>query len=253
MAENTTDVAPLGQVDLSQYIDAACKINDSRKTTLVTSQALIAREIEGDEDYEACLAMGNEAARVEKSMESAFDSVCDLRHKLWKASTEERAKFIAPWKKLKDALREKARQWWLKQQQAKQAAERQLQQAVLAQQRELAAKAQDQIDQGFVQQGREIMAQANATVAPILPDAAPKVSGSRVTPRFKATAIDTMAIMQAIVKGDFDLMWHVKGIERPLVAVDQVVLNAICDRMGKGLKCPGILVEDDVRIGATKL
>lgn len=248
-----TEVVLIGQVDLSQYTEAAEKINEGRKTTLITSQALLVRDLEDDEDYESCLALGNEAARIEKSMETAFDDVCDLRHKLWKASTEERGRFAAPWKKLKDALRDKAKQWYLKQQEAKRAAERQLQQAVFDQQRVLAEQAQREIDQGFVSKGREILMQAEATVAPILPDAAPKVAGSRVTPKIKATPVDTMAILQAIVAGKFDLMWYVKGVERPLVVIDQVVLNAIVDRLGKGLKCPGILIEDDVRIGATKL
>jgi hypothetical protein len=248
-----TEVALLGQVDLSQYTEAANKINEGRKTTLVTSRAVLARELDGDEDYEAALALSNEAARVEKSMEDAFDAVCDLRHKLWKASTEERAKFAAPWKQLKDALREKARQWYLKQQEMKREAEKQLLQVVNSQQRELAAKAQERIDQGFVAQGRDIMAQAELIVAPILPDAAPKVAGSRVTPKFKATPVDLMEIIKAVAGGKFDLMWHVKGAEEPLLMVNQKVLNAICDRMGKGLRCPGILVEDDVRIGATRL
>lgn len=248
-----TQIALLGQVDLSQYTEAAAKINDGRKTTLTTSQALLLRDLEGDEDYEACLGLANEAARVEKSMEVAFDAVCDLRHKLWKASTEERAKFSAPWKALKDKLRDKAKQWYLKQQDAKKQAERQLEQAVLVKQRELAAEAQAQIDQGFVSQGREIMAQVDAIQAPILPDAAPKVAGARVTPKFKATPVDLMAIIQAVAAGKFDLMWHVKGVEEPLLMVNQKVLNAIVDRMGKGLRCPGILVEDDVRFGATRL
>lgn len=250
---DTTEVALLGQVDLSQYIDEARNINDNRKTTLVTSEALLARGIDCDQDYEAAISLSNEAARVEKSMETAFDAVCDLRHKLWKASTEERGKFSAPWKNLKDALREKAKAWYLKQQQDKKRAEDLLKQAVEDKQRELATEAMEHASQGFMSKAREIMAQAESIEAPVLPAAVEKVAGARVTPKFKGTAVDLMQVVKAVADGKFDLMWHVKGVERPLLVVDQVVLNAIVDRMGKGLRCPGILVEDDVRIGATKL
>jgi hypothetical protein len=248
-----TEVALTGQVDLADYVATAQAINDGHKTTLVTSQSRLAGAIEEDSDYEGCLALANEAARVEKRMETTFDAVCDLRHKLWKAATAERATFAGPWGKLKDALRDKAKRWYLEQQKAKQEAEREMARTAQLQQRVLANEAQELLDMGMVKEGRAKLMQADATVAPILPEATPKVEGARVTPKFKATCVDTISVARAIVAGEFDLMWHVSGVERPLLVVDQVVLNAIVSRMGKGLKCPGILVEDDVRFGAKKL
>ena len=240
-------------VDLQQIRESAEAINQGQSTFMVTVKGLLERKIETDEEYVACLELSNEAARREKAMKDLFDPHCDQLHKAWKSGTSLRGIFMDPWTKLKDSLRDKAKRWYLDQQQQKREMEAALAKQAVQQQKALASQAQDLIDQGDVKAGRSLLMQAQATAAPILPDAAPKVEGARVTPKYKATCTDTIALARAVVNGEFDLMWTVRGVERPLLVVDQVVLNAIVDRMGKGLKCPGILVEDDVRMGATRL
>lgn len=58
-----------------------------------------------------------------------------------------------------------------------------------------------------------------------------------------------MAVLKAIVDGKVSLMQEYRAGEmRPLVVVDQVVLNAMCSRQLDGLDIPGVTVEEGFRI-----
>lgn len=253
MPDNPTAAAAAMALDITQYETASKGFDVNTTTLVVASKNLLERGIQTDEDYQSALELAEQAAKQEKKHTDNFDAICKLLNAAHKGATKLRAQYSAPWLSLKDALRGAAREWYLAMQRAKQAQERELAERSREQQRALEAQAQELMDAGLVRQAREKVMSAQTLSAPVLPSAVPPVASARVTPKYKATCNDLGAVIAAVANGRFDLMWEVRGEMRPLITVDQTVLNAIVSRLGKSLKCPGITVEDDVQFGSKKL
>lgn len=254
MPETATSQIPTSPtLDIQKYQEVSEALSSNAATLTATGQNLLDRGIHSDEDYQAALELSNQAAGLEAQHIANFEPLCSGLFKLHKFAVGLRKKYAEPCEKLKDKLRAAAKVWYLEMQAAKKAQEAELTKVVQQQQRSLAQEAQDLIDQGYVKEGRAKLLQAQTTSAIQLPDAVPQVANTRVTPKYTGTCTDVIALMKCIVEGHLDLMWEVRGEMRPLVVIDQVVLNAIMDRMGAGFKCPGITVQEDVRFGAKKL
>ncbi len=133
---------------------------------------------------------------------------------------------------------------------AKQAAEGKLARMASTERSRLLQEAEEAMLDGDVSMAQAKLAESQMIVAPTLPDAMPVVTGARITPKFRAKCDDTIALLKAIVEKKVPLMHEVRGEMRPLVVVDQVVLNALVSRLGPGLRAPGITVEEDVQVAA---
>jgi len=246
-------------LDVEKYRNEAQELNRGYVTFEVSAKALLSRGIETDEDYQSCVALATEAAKREKVISDKFNPLCDLLHKAHKMSTGLRAEFMKPWTDLKAKLSDRAAEWYLEQKRAKQAAEAEMSKLAEKQQGALVDRAEELLLQGDVRAADQVLAQARATVAPILPEAVPKVEGARVREKYEGTCTDILALAKAIVEGRVPLMWKAfdsKGNEkweRPLISCDQTVLNVILDRQGASTNLPGVTVKEAVRIGAARL
>ena len=238
---------------LERYKADSAELNNGLQTFELSANAVLTKVWNDDADYTTAVELKNEAASKVKRIEDKYASPTELFHAVHKAFTGLRSSFTAPWKTLGDKLEAKAKNWYLKEQRAKAEAERRLAEVAAAQKEELWEQADDLIARGQVKEARELKAQARALDAPILPEALPVVAGARITAKLKGTCHDTVALALFIGQGKAPLTYDVKGVQRPLLVVDQVVLNALVDRMGKSLSLPGITVEEDVKIGAKRL
>ncbi len=132
---------------------------------------------------------------------------------------------------------------------AKAAAEAHVNRLAARRRLELSAEADELMLEGDVQGAQSKMLESEMTVAPTLPGVS-RAEGSRETLKYKGTCTDIIALLQAIIDQKVTLMHEVKpGDFRPLVVVDQVVLNALVSR-NASLKIPGITVEPDVHVAA---
>ena len=106
--------------------------------------------------------------------------------------------------------------------------------------------------EGNVAEAEAMLRTAQTLRAPTIMNQPTKLEGTSVTPKFRATVTDPMALIQAIVEGKIPLMQEVRGVERPLVIVDPVVVNFYATKLGKQLDWAGVTVEDDFSFSAKK-
>jgi hypothetical protein len=239
-------------LDVEQYKAVAEGINTTAVTLVVTAKNLLDRGLQSDEDYTAAVDLAIAAGKREKEQKDNFEPLCSYLHKAHKSATGLRDKYAKPWTLLKDALVAASKRWYMDALEAKKQQEREISRVAQAQSRGLVEEAQELMDQGDVKAARVLLDRARTSTAVVLPSAVPRVEGARVTDKWKASCTDLMAVITEIAAGRMDLMWETRGEMRPLVIVDQVVLNAIVSRKGDTLQCPGITVEPDVQIGATR-
>lgn len=143
----------------------------------------------------------------------------------------------------------KSGQFELAQKRTKEKLERQLAVVVEDKKQTLQEEADDLMMSGDITGARAKLLEVEMHVAPTIPSMVTKQAGARVTPKYKGTCEDLMAVIKAIADGRIGLMQEVSpGDSRPLVNIDQVVLNAIVKRQGDGLRIPGIKVEEEVAV-----
>jgi len=248
------------------------------QTFELTAKSLLKQGLKTDEDYQTAVALANQAGAREKQTSDRFDSVgaVGFMFKFHRALTGLRNAANEPWGNLREKLSKAAAAWYLEQKRAKERAEQELAESARRQQNSLIQQAEDLMVEGRVQEAREALAEARATVTPILPDAVPKVEGARIKERFVGACKDLLATALAIVLTEQKFccphcgkhiqpqvqvpLMHkefaadgTEKWERPLLVVDQVVLNAVVGRMGRGMDWPGIEITEEVKIGAKKL
>lgn len=248
MTENTITVLPA--VDVDAFAARAEEAgNKGISTFRMAVEAMLARELASDEDYEACLALAVEANNRADRVAEEFNGTCQAFHRAHRLLTGLRARFTDTWKNWGRDLNDKAKRYWLAQQAERERIERQLALQASQEQRAIEREADALMAQGYVQQAQEKASQSRQVPpAPVLPPAVPKVAGTRVRPRWRAECTDILALAKAIVEGKVALCHHVKGEELPLLIINPKVLTALADRMGKSLNLPGVKVEPDVNI-----
>lgn len=112
-------------------------------------------------------------------------------------------------------------------------------------------EADDLMARGRVTEAQAKTYESAITVTPTLPNAVPTVSDAKVGTRSTGSVTDLIAFAKAIVEGQVDLMQEVKpGDSRPILIVDQVVLNAVVSRHLDGLNWPGITVTFSAKISS---
>jgi len=220
----------------------------------VQTLMLVAKRIEViDEDsYAQAIDLRSRFADAEKRIANFWDPLVKAANSLHKLMTGARAEMQAPYVEGKAIVTKKAEDFLAARKRAQRQAQEALERAAEQQRRQLEQEAKRLALRGEMDRAEEISMQAQMSMAPTLPPMAPTVAGARTADKFKATTTDIMAVMAHILGGEFPLMNEVKpGDYRPLVVVDQVVLNALVNRMGDGLKIPGIKVEELTKISST--
>lgn len=215
-----------------------------------TTQLAIDRiEVQDDESYQICIDLRNDVGKRESALTKIWKRLKDPLNTARNAVLELEHQTVDPFTMAKGQATKKAERFLLEQKKAKALAEEQLKRMAKTEQVSLQDKANDLEAQGYMKEADRVRQQATMTVAPQLPSAIPVAAGARVGDKFTGTVVDLMAVLKSIVDGKTELMWEVSpGDLRPLVVLDQVVLNAIVKRLQAGLRIPGIVVEEGVRI-----
>lgn len=226
----------------------AFSLDLASKQTAVKGTAIV-----DDESCQQAADLRNLAASREKSLTALWDSVHEPVNKWRNLILSHEKATIGPWTKVKEALDSKIKAYARQSAQDKKQVDAQMSTVADQQRQQLNREADNLMAQGLVAEAEAKQRQANMTVAPQLPSAKPQVEGMRFTPKFRARPVDLMAILGAIARGEVPLMHDVKGEMRPLVVVDQVVLNALCSRLQDSLRIPGVVVEEDVDVRPAKL
>jgi hypothetical protein len=151
----------------------------------------------------------------------------------------------------KDLVTGKMERYILEQKRIKREAEEHMARVAAVEQRRLASEAEDLMAMGYVKEAQSKVSQAQMTVAPTLPNI-DKPSNARIGDKWVSEVTDIIAVLKAVVDGKVPLMHEVKGVMRPLVLIDPVVVNALVARKQNNLQIPGITVSEGVSIGAKR-
>lgn len=200
--------------------------------------------------YTTAGQLRNQAVDAEAGLTAIFKRLKDPVNAVRAVILDMEHGTVDPFGEIKKSLNTKMSDYLKEQKKLADAAQKRVNTVAKAERKDLLEQAEELISQGFVKEGNAMKAQAAMVTAPIIPSIVPKVDGIRTGAKYVASVENIAAVMQAILSGHVDLMQEVKpGDIRPLVTIDQVVLNAMVARQGAGLKIPGVKVEEDFRIG----
>ncbi len=239
--------------DLETQKAAAAKLVESASLSTLT---LAARTLEVTDDvsYEQAINLRTMFATAEKRIADFWEPLAKAANALHKSLTGARAEMMKPYTDGKLLTTQKAERYILGQQRAKRQAEEVLAQAARQTQQALRLEADRLALEGRMRESEQINMQAQMSVAPTLDAAIPKVAGAKTGTKYTGQVTDLIAFAKAIVDGKIDLMQEVKpGDVRPILMVDQVVLNAVVSRQLDGLNWPGIEVKEGVRISSAAI
>ena len=244
-----SDKQSLPVLDITPYEKLGAELNKGFDTFKVGAERLTLRPLQSEEEYQRCLELANDAGRQGDAIVKSFDEPAGLMNRLHKSITGLRSKLSQPWYDHQKRLKDHARQWYLEQHAQKEQIQAQMDKQITREKSDIEKEADRLMCRGQVRDAEALLATRDQVTVPILPPAAPKVEGVKVTDKWVGTCDDILAVAKAIVEGKVPLMHFVKGEEKPLICVDQKVLNALVDRQGKSLSIPGVSVKADVRFG----
>ena len=234
--------AALLQQEVAQFTDGFSTVQLAIKTLEVTDE----------ESYQQCIDLRNDAGRREKGLTEIWSRYKTPLNAARTVVLDYEHATVDVCKAAKDDATRKAERYLMEQQRAKREAEQALARVADQQRRDLEAEARRLATRGEIDKAEQVQRQAQMSVAPSLPDAIPQAVGAKVGAKFTARVMDVVAFAKAVVDGKVDLMQEVKpGDIRPILVIDQVVLNAVAARQMTGLNWPGVTVEEGVRISST--
>lgn len=217
------------------------------ETLQVAAKSIV---VDSEESNQKCLDMMNQMWAKQKGFESVWSRYKTPLNQARKAVLDLESQTAGAAEATKKLLQAKSAAFLRACQQAKAEAEKKMAALANRERGRLEREAEDLMMDGNVRGAQAKIQEAHMIVAPELPDAMPTVTGARVTPKYRGEVVDVVAVLRAIVDGKLPLMHEVRGDMRPLVTIDQTVLNALVSRLGPGLRIPGIKVEDDVQVAA---
>ena len=233
------------EIDGETLSSNVAELNEGYSTMEIASKQLMVRD---DESNQNCLNLRAECSKRERGMAALWKRLKDPLNSVRAIVLDLEHRTVDPWKKLKEEFDKKSTKYILDQKRAKSQADLAMARAADEERQKLQQQADALMARGRIKEAREMEQQVQATVTPVIPDVVERVQGASITDKFKGTVTDPMAVLRAIVDGKVALKHEIKGEQRPLVIVDQVVVNALVARMGKDLRIPGITVSPDVQI-----
>lgn len=209
--------------------------------------------IEDPGDLAEGVRLRNEAARREKGLTEIWERFKAPLNAARAEVLEMEHGTVDYFTALKDQANDKINRHVEAEKRAKREADAALERAAQQARQESARRASELMGQGFVRQALEVEAQAARIITPTLPEPDIYVPGNRSIDTYQGDCQDPVALMQAIVEGRYPLLHDVNGVLRPIVTVDQVVINAIVKRQLGEARIPGVVVTEKVRSQAVKL
>ena len=225
---------------------------DSYTTGLATMEVQAKNfNIIDDQTYADAMQLMRSAQEREAGLSKIWQKFKDVINPARNTILEMEHSTVDPFTAIKQTLQKKGEKYLNDKAYAKKQAE-----AAFARAAEEARQRLDREAEDLMLRGRVIEAQAKTyesaiTVTPTLPNAVPAVADAKVGTKFSGSVTDLLAFARAIVEGKVDLMQEVKpGNSRPILIVDQVVLNAVVSRHQDGLNWPGITVTSGAKISS---
>lgn len=236
--------------DLESQKTAAAKLVEgvSINTLQLAAKSL---EVTDDQSYEQAVGLRTRFAAAEKKILEFWDPIVKAAFGLHKTLTAARSEMAKPYTDGKNLMSAKAENFLLERKRQQREADQALARAAEQERLRLAQEAQELAMRGHMKEAEQIEMRASLTVAPRVASTVPVSAGARVGNTYTAHVTDLMAVLQSIVAGTTPLMWDVKGEERPLVIVDEVVLRQIVLRQQTSLSIPGIEVREGVKLFST--
>jgi len=207
--------------------------------------------VNDEKSNQICIELLNLAFDKQKGFESIWARFKDPLNKARKVVLDLEKKTAGAAEDTKTLLSSKSAAYLRACQIAKQETERKLSRLANTERARLEREAEEAMMDGNVDEAQFKLAESQMIIAPTLPDL-PVTTGARITPKYRATVHDVTAVLKAIVEGRVPLMHEVRGEQRALAVIDQVVLNALVSRLGPGLKIPGVVIEEDVQVAADR-
>jgi hypothetical protein len=207
--------------------------------------------ITDDQSYTEAMELMRTAQKREAGLSAIWKRLKDVVNPVRNIILEAEHATVDPFTSIKQTLQRKGEKHLNDLAVAKRQAE-----AAFARVAEESRRRLDQEAENLMARGRFAEAQAKAqesaiTVTPTLQNVIPTVLDARVGTKFKGSCTDILAFAKAIIEGKVDLMQEVKpGDSRPILLVDQVVLNAVVERHLDGLNWPGITVTSGAKISS---
>ena len=216
-------------------------------TLELATRHIVKRGIRTAEENKQALEVFVDLGEMEKAINSYWEPTTEASNKLHKALTTARGGMVKAVTELRAGLKQITERYRMDQIRAEREANAALARQAEQDRRRLEQEARDLASRGYMKEAREIAAVAEVTVAPTVAGPEP-VPGIRETTTWTAEVVDFLAFLLAIADGKIPLE-HLDRRDnlRPIVIVDQPVLNAVASRMGKTMKWPGVKVTEGVR------
>ena len=231
--------------DMKPYLERAAQLTEGIASLSLQARAL---QITDDDTRRQCMELLNNAKSRIKGLTSLWKSVKDPVNSIRSTILACEKETLQESEGVANICESKLKAFDRAQIEAKRKIEEELARDARRKQAELDEKERELRAEGFVKEANAVSQQITILDhMPVLPEAIEKVAGTSVTKVWKATVTDTISVINAIATGKVKLMQDCNGQMRPLVIVDQVVLNAMVKRLGDGLNIPGVSVEEDIR------
>lgn len=240
----TMEVDPeILEQELAPHVNGLATLKLSAKTIEVTDEAT----------NQQCVDLMNDAAAREKSLTGIWNRYKNPLNKARKVILDLEKSSAGVAETIKQLCSQKSGAFLLAQKRAAETINKSLASQSDGQRRELLRESQDLMLEGRVKEAGDKALQAEMIGTVSLPDLVHKPAGAKVGEKCTAECTDLMALLSAIVSREIPLMQEVKpGDVRPLIVVDQVVLNAVVARLGMGLGWPGVTVKEVMRVGVNR-
>lgn len=213
-------------------------------------------QVVDDDSYKRCSELYNEAATREKNILKYFkENLKDPINKIRNAILDMEKTMSGPWATIKAMVGKKGDDFLVARREAERAAKAEMDRQAkrLQQQMEEESKLLKAMGLSDEARAKEQEMDLVGQVASI-PSGTPKVEGARVTEGLEAQVTDTLAFLKGIVRGEIPLVHEYRGQQRPIVVIDQPVLNAVLDRIQHGMESwPGVTVRETIKMGAHRL
>jgi hypothetical protein len=217
---------------------------------LQTMSLAVNNLVVSEETYQAAVDLRNNLIDRENALKALWKRIKDPLNTLKNAIMAEEHATTDPITALKNKISGKINLYLEEAKKAKEEADKSLDRQVSQTKRTMAEEAEFLEACGKMDEAAEIRQQIASVVKPELPPAAPVAMGAKTTDKFEWEATDMMALIKAVASGEVDLMHEYKGGElRPLLTINQTVVNAVVARKGLRLGWPGIVVKMVTKIG----
>lgn len=224
--------------------------SSSSITVDLASTELASRELQvnSEQAFENAAALVAVCAKRAEQVASFWEHDRDLAHQLHRSITGKISALQAPWIKIRASLEAKMKAWRTAQERERQKREQEERQRADEERRKVEEQARALKMAGEYGLAKQVVQEAETAIAPssVQPFAPKSESVTEKWP-WIGEVNDLMALIKAIAEGTVPLEYEIKGEMRPLLNVDQNVLNHLARTRQGDFSIPGCSAKQDLR------